>query len=162
MIAIPTEHRGLKLRSRLEARWCTFFDEAGIKYCYEPQVHDLGSGIWYLPDFYLPQFDSFIEIKPKPPTEEEAEKCSRLSCQTWKTVYCFIGFPDDSDQNGAHVFYPNETCDYNHFFCECECGKIEISFEGNPAHQCLPSFWSKRKLEAAMRAAKERKFKDGR
>ena len=61
--AIETIYNGYKFRSRLEARWAVFFDSAGIEYEYEPEGFDLG-GEWYLPDFYLPWFDCYVEIKP--------------------------------------------------------------------------------------------------
>jgi hypothetical protein len=39
-----------------------FFDSVGIKWVYEPEGYDL-DGEWYIPDFYLPDSDSFLEIK---------------------------------------------------------------------------------------------------
>lgn len=60
---IETEYNGYKFRSRLEARWAVFFDSAGIEYQYEPEGFDLPSG-GYLPDFYLPELQVFVEIKP--------------------------------------------------------------------------------------------------
>lgn len=80
--AIETEYNGYKFRSRLEARWAVFFDAAGIKYEYEAYGFE---GInWgdelprkYLPDFYLPQFDVFVEVKPsKEKLYQEQEKIS--------------------------------------------------------------------------------------
>lgn len=61
--AIETEYNGYKFRSRLEARWAVFFDAAGIKYEYEPEGFELSCGR-YLPDFYLPDFKIYVEIKP--------------------------------------------------------------------------------------------------
>ena len=34
--AIETSYDGYRFRSRLEARWAVFFNEAGIEYQYEP------------------------------------------------------------------------------------------------------------------------------
>lgn len=51
--AIQTEYRGCLFRSRLEARWAVFFDACGVEWEYEPEGYDLGSGIYYLPDFLL-------------------------------------------------------------------------------------------------------------
>ena len=45
---IPTRHKGRQYRSRLEARWATFFDLLGWKYEYEP--FDLDG---WIPDFVL-------------------------------------------------------------------------------------------------------------
>lgn len=62
--AIETKHNGYKFRSRLEARWAVFFDEVGIKYEYEKEGFQLSKDIFYLPDFYLPQYDCWFEVKP--------------------------------------------------------------------------------------------------
>ena len=73
--AIETVYNGYRFRSRLEARWAVFFDAAGIKYEYEIEGFDLGK-YRYLPDFYLPWWNCYVEIKPD---EKEAiaagEKC---------------------------------------------------------------------------------------
>lgn len=51
--AIPTEYKGYRFRSRLEARWAVFFDACGVEWEYEPEGYDLGNGLYYLPDFLL-------------------------------------------------------------------------------------------------------------
>lgn len=63
--SIDTLYNGNYFRSRMEARWAVFFDEAGIKYQYEPEGFDLGNGLKYLPDFYLPDFSCYAEVKPQ-------------------------------------------------------------------------------------------------
>lgn len=60
---IETVYNGYRFRSRLEARWAVFFDAADIKYEYEPEGFKLPSG-GYLPDFYLPELQVYVEIKP--------------------------------------------------------------------------------------------------
>jgi hypothetical protein len=62
---IETVYNGYRFRSRLEARWAVFFDSAGIEYQYEPEGFVLSDGTMYLPDFYLPWFRCYVEIKPK-------------------------------------------------------------------------------------------------
>lgn len=64
MKAIETYYNGYRFRSRLEARWAVFFDAAEIKYEYEPEGFELDSGALYLPDFYLPDYKCFVEVKP--------------------------------------------------------------------------------------------------
>lgn len=76
--AIETEYNGYRFRSRLEARWAVFFDAMGIEYQYEPEGFDLGDGYYYLPDFYMPEHDVWVEIKGKALTEEEREKIERF------------------------------------------------------------------------------------
>jgi len=70
MKAIETIYRGYKFRSRLEARWAVFFDAIEIEWEYEKEGYDLG-GEYYLPDFYLPYWECFIEIKPTDPISDK-------------------------------------------------------------------------------------------
>jgi len=63
--AIETIYRGYRFRSRLEARWAVFFTTAGVAFQYEPEGFRLPSG-WYLPDFFLPTFTAYLEVKPLP------------------------------------------------------------------------------------------------
>lgn len=62
--AIETAYNGCLFRSRLEARWAVFFDTLKIRWEYEPEGFELVNDRRYLPDFYLPEFDLWIEIKP--------------------------------------------------------------------------------------------------
>ena len=59
---IETVYNGYRFRSRLEARWAVFFDEAGIRYEYEPEGFEAVEQK-YLPDFYLPNLKTYVEIK---------------------------------------------------------------------------------------------------
>jgi hypothetical protein len=63
MKAINTFYDSNFFRSRLEARWAVFFNYAQIKYQYEPQGFVTEEGC-YLPDFFLPDFDCYAEVKP--------------------------------------------------------------------------------------------------
>ena len=80
--AIETLYNGYRFRSRLEARWAVFFDAAGIPYEYEPEGFVLYDGTTYLPDFYLPWFKAYVEIKRPNISEREYEdavlKCTLL------------------------------------------------------------------------------------
>ena len=60
---IETEYNGYRFRSRLEARWAVVFDAAGIRYVYEPEGFEMEDGTRYLPDFYLPDFGVYVEVK---------------------------------------------------------------------------------------------------
>lgn len=77
MSAIETSYRGVRFRSRLEARWAVFFDAAGIEWEYEPEGFE-AHGFWpsgqgrrwrYLPDFILPKVSHpdcgplYVEVK---------------------------------------------------------------------------------------------------
>lgn len=61
--AIETSYAGCRFRSRLEARWAVFFDTLGVRWLYEHEGFELPSGR-YLPDFWLPDFKMFVEVKP--------------------------------------------------------------------------------------------------
>jgi hypothetical protein len=62
--AVPTPYRGCLFRSRLEARWAVFFDTLKVPWLYEPQRYYVGmSGRTYLPDFYLPDSRTWVEVK---------------------------------------------------------------------------------------------------
>lgn len=63
--AIETQYKGYRFRSRLEARWAVFFDALGIRWKYEPEGYDLGKAGWYLPDFWIPDLEFHVEIKPE-------------------------------------------------------------------------------------------------
>lgn len=90
--AIETLYKGYRFRSRLEARWAAFLDELSIAYQYEPEGFNLG-GVWYLPDFYLPAQESYLEIKPKIPTEDERMKAGLLAAHSGKKVCIVYGNP---------------------------------------------------------------------
>jgi hypothetical protein len=64
MKAIETSYRGYRFRSRVEARWAVFFDSLGVKWQYEPEGFNI-DGVYYLPDFYLPDLSYFVEVKPE-------------------------------------------------------------------------------------------------
>lgn len=64
MKALETEYKGILFRSRLEARWAVLFDALKLEYIYEPDCFVLSNGQKYTPDFYLPKYDLYIEIKP--------------------------------------------------------------------------------------------------
>lgn len=81
---IETFYKGYKTRSRLEARWLYFFDLIGLKYEYESEgFKDDKTGLYYLPDVYLPSFDCYVEIKSAhvkdtPEGDEAERKLSKL------------------------------------------------------------------------------------
>lgn len=65
MNAIETEYKGYLFRSRLEARWAVFFDTAGIEWKYESEGYEVGEHR-YLPDFWLPGSQVWVEVKGDP------------------------------------------------------------------------------------------------
>jgi len=52
------------MRSKTEARAAKWMEEMGWKWVYEPEALAGTSGAQYTPDFYLPEIDTLIEVKP--------------------------------------------------------------------------------------------------
>lgn len=82
---------GDRFRSRIEARWAVFFDTAGIPFDYEKEGVILKDGTRYLPDFWLPEQECWVEIKGKQqPTLGGLEKAEMLSV-SGNDVFIFCG-----------------------------------------------------------------------
>ena len=60
--SIPTAYGGIRFRSKLEAGWAEFFDRHRIEWAYEPEGFAF-EGVCYLPDFYLPEIKTIVEVK---------------------------------------------------------------------------------------------------
>ena len=89
---IETQYKGYRFRSRLEARWAVFFDAIGWSWEYEAEGFDL-DGLYYLPDFWLPDDKTFVEVKPGGLSEDDLEKVNRLS--VYYLVILAIGLPEE-------------------------------------------------------------------
>ena len=100
--AITTYYDGYPFRSRLEARWAVFFNEMGIEYEYEPEGIILSDGTYYLPDFYLPGFHVFFEVKAKHLLgTKEGDKAIRkisdgMRTNSWAGIIAFGDPMDDT------------------------------------------------------------------
>lgn len=92
--AISTRYKGYNFRSRLEARWAVFFDHLNIRWDYEPEGFELGNGLRYLPDFWLPDWKIWIEVKPAACDDAAREKACRLVHQSGHALYMSNGLPD--------------------------------------------------------------------
>jgi hypothetical protein len=56
------KYKGIKMRSSWEVAYAKYLDRQGIKWLYESKTFDLGDTT-YTPDFYLPESDTYVEIK---------------------------------------------------------------------------------------------------
>jgi hypothetical protein len=69
-----------------------FFDATKTPWVYEKEGYELPSGR-YLPDFWLPSLDCWVEIKGEEPTAEEAKKAEELGAGTGWAVVIADGLP---------------------------------------------------------------------
>jgi hypothetical protein len=91
MRSIPTHFCVTKYRSRLETKWARFFRTLSIAIEYEPGLYRLSRGS-YLPDFWLPRMQIFIEIKPRGGSEEPS-RYKQLALISQYPVLCIKGDP---------------------------------------------------------------------
>lgn len=108
------------------------FTALELHWAYEPEGYHLDNGQDYLPDFYIPQWDAFVEIKPTSVTEHEGELCSSLALGSGKNVHVFdkgipwlewgrVKFPE-SDL-GTHRYLPDGAGDDGYMICFCHGGR---------------------------------------
>lgn len=88
MHAIPTAYKGIKFRSRLEARWAAMFDLIGWKWEYEPV--DLAG---YIPDFVMTNFkrDTIVEVKSALRVEDLTEHQGKIDRSGWEGEAIIVG-----------------------------------------------------------------------
>ena len=135
--AIQTYYNGYHFRSRTEARWAVFFDNANIKYQYEPEGYELSDGTKYLPDFYLPESNTFFECKGIM-SDDDLDKITTF--QKDMGVAVVIGYSDmtfqasdDYAEDGYEIIAKDES-----YMIECpNCGKVFfLSSIGSYACRC--------------------------
>jgi hypothetical protein len=96
--AIETRYKGYRFRSRLEARWAVFFDSLEVKWEYERQGYDLGAAGWYLPDFWLPTKDVWVEVKGGECSQEDRNKVWALRRESKKNVVLIGDLPEQGEK----------------------------------------------------------------
>ena len=103
--AIETRYNGYHFRSRLEARWAVFFDTLGIRYEYEPEGYVLSDGSRYLPDFYLPDYKYYAEVKGMSDhLIEDIYKLKRFVLEAKTAAIILSDIPYDPDAKGLFWF----------------------------------------------------------
>ena len=143
----PTMYNGIQFRSKLEAKTAQALDILGMLWQYEPRGYKLTNGLWYKPDFWLPQANQFVECKGVM-TESDSAKIVGLVNDTSRPIVAlsydsamlcmkFWNLPENSvvtyfndDSGGLRIgrclkcggkwFYAN--CDT--YACQC-CGADE-------------------------------------
>lgn len=92
------QHNGYKLRSYTELMWARLMDAVDIFYLYEPHLLQV-EGCKYLPDFYLPESDLYLEVKGTYPTDAEKAKAFQVLERTGRPVIFLVARPQ-SDAGG--------------------------------------------------------------
>lgn len=133
--AIETKYKGYRFRSRLEARWAVFFDALGVQWEYEKEGYDLGEAGYYLPDFWLPETNSYLEIKPFDSAPGGTER-----------IYFAGKFSGSSTKNGTvdwrsefgveptHYFDDRETTLVGHFYVGPSQKDLSSGHSSEPGH----------------------------
>lgn len=88
MTPIPTMYRGVRMRSRLEARWAAFFDALGWPWLYEP--YDLDG---WIPDFGI-LFDAgelVVEVKPAATLADLKPAAGKAERSGWTGEVLLVG-----------------------------------------------------------------------
>ena len=181
---IETVYKGYRFRSRLEARWAVFFDSLNIPYEYEKEGFQITSDIYYLPDFYLPHLDLWIEIIPGYPQEwpehpvfwlHDIMRENEKPRNEWPLQNFIVlkGTPFYAEDTYSGYYWPymgyisGDNC---YLWWECPvCGKIGIEFDGRAARlcrNCCPDSdksynANSPKLIAAYMAARQARFEHG-
>ena len=115
---IETRYNGYRFRSRLEARWAVFFDHLGIKYEYEKEGFELPSGR-YLPDFWLPQYNAWFEVKGEEPDEYELRLAQELFDNEFSPVFIATGMPHEG-RGVCFASLDGEMISENFWFSVCQ------------------------------------------
>lgn len=91
--AIETTYKGVRFRSRTEARWALVLDHMRVEWRYEHEGFELPDGR-YLPDFWLPDLKggTWLEIKATWSTPTEILLCWELAIHTGKKCVIAVDF----------------------------------------------------------------------
>jgi hypothetical protein len=163
--AIETKYKGYNFRSRLEARWAVFFDALGIKWEYEKEGYDLGKLGWYLPDFWLPDFSFYVEIKPLTFVREPWSKYDKF-CELHRIILV-EGAPWEYETYDFTDSYGTECADLGRWGQCVVCGAPRFGFRSNGEFQgshcnCRPFSESfEYDLDFAVNPARSARFEHG-
>lgn len=89
-VQAPTDVKGLWFHELGERGHLTYKDIVRMKQAeVVNEGPDEGSSMWYLPDFYLPEQDAWVEVKGSEPSLRERRLMERLVWATRKRGYIF-------------------------------------------------------------------------
>lgn len=94
---------GRTFASRRAAQWAVFFDTLGIRWRGRPALFLLPGGRLYRPDFWLPDFRVWIEVRPDGPLgPHSVGAAAALARATRDVVYIFAGDVWPAAQRATH------------------------------------------------------------
>jgi len=126
---IETRYNGHRFRSRLEARWAVFFDVLGVPYSYEPEGYTF-EDYAYLPDFWIPSWDAFVEIKAIRPTDQEMLRYVAFAEHSGKHLLLLYGNPSPDEHYVVWCSPYGSRIDYLRLaWCRSECGQLFVENE---------------------------------
>lgn len=96
--AIETRYAGCRFRSRTEARWAVFFDAIGVRWEFEKEGFELPSGR-YLPDFWIPDWNVWFEVKGDYPNSVEVALAEELFSASQQNFAFAVGAPNPNEDN---------------------------------------------------------------
>jgi hypothetical protein len=79
--AQPVRYADTDFKSIAEARWAVFFDALEVPWLYEPRRFFTSRG-GYVPDFYLPAWNVWWEVKGAPPIQAAVNAAASVVGQT--------------------------------------------------------------------------------
>lgn len=101
VVGIPTKYGGIQFRSRLEAKWASFFDTLGWEYEYEP--FDLAG---WIPDFALMLRNKvLVEVKPSLDVEELSRHSDKIDRAEPSNEVLLVGATPFMDDHVIGLFW---------------------------------------------------------
>lgn len=115
IVSQPTHYRGTWFDSRTEAKWPVAWDLLDLVWRTDPLKIVDYSGRGFIPDFYLPQIELFVEVASDDEHRQavKAARCQALADSTGKAVFLTKGFPGPEaeypllDGWGFHLPHPH-------------------------------------------------------
>jgi hypothetical protein len=120
---------GYQMRSHSETRWANAMNVLGITWLYEARTVETRHG-WYMPDFYLPFAQMFIEVKGPQPTPIEIEKAQDAEQATGIPVVFAYGRPEMLHGELFHGVLSYFTPKGVASFSTCEIGELVKQYLG--------------------------------
>lgn len=126
--AIETKYKGYRFRSRLEARWAVFLDDLKIIWEYEKEGFHLEGVGSYLPDFWLPDFNAWLEIKGAEPSSDDAAKVKAFGRNTNAAVFMAVGLPIGGGKTDLRSCFNTRLPNGDFWVCPA-CDAVQIDYQ---------------------------------